>query len=154
MQLGIWLAIAAASTGAPCLARKLGRLPAANVFHILGTGLLFLISNQSLGARVEVPLVLLRNAVMNSGGPLIQATILELVPTHHQGKWSSVASLRRMTWSGSAFIGGMLSDSHDYRYAFFITACVHTGAGVLLLVVNLLVYAHERGGAANCGASA
>mmetsp|Transcript_123654 Transcript_123654/g.395589 ORF Transcript_123654/g.395589 Transcript_123654/m.395589 type:complete len:545 (-) Transcript_123654:393-2027(-) len=140
MNFVIWLAIAASNQLFQPLVRRLGRLPMANAFHVSGTALLFLISNQSLGPAIEVPLVIVRNALMNSGGPLVQSLILELVPSKHRGKWSSLASLRRMTWSGSAFIGGLLSDKHDYRYAFFITACVHSVAGSLLLLVNLLLW--------------
>eukprot|EP00928_Gymnodinium_smaydae_P032028 TRINITY_DN23316_c0_g1_i1.p1 TRINITY_DN23316_c0_g1~~TRINITY_DN23316_c0_g1_i1.p1 ORF type:complete len:456 (+),score=36.22 TRINITY_DN23316_c0_g1_i1:49-1416(+) len=138
MQLGIWLAISASAQMAPALAKQMGRLPAALALHCSGTAALFLIAWQPMSAFIEIPLVLVRNALMNSGGPLVQALIMDLVPQEHRGKWSSIASLRRMTWSGSAFIGGMLSDEHDYRYAFFITACVHSVAGIVLLLANLL----------------
>lgn len=140
MNLAMWLAIALSNQACKPVVRWLGRLPVANLLHVSGTCLLFLISNQSLGVAVEVPLVIMRNALMNAGGPLVQSLILELVPSKHRGKWSSLSSLRRMTWSGSAFLGGMLSDQHDYRYAFFITACVHTAAGAVLLLVNFLVH--------------
>mmetsp|Transcript_127045 Transcript_127045/g.219096 ORF Transcript_127045/g.219096 Transcript_127045/m.219096 type:complete len:474 (-) Transcript_127045:38-1459(-) len=138
MQLSIWVSIAGSAQMSPVLAKHLGRLPTSLLLHIVGTFLLFIISWRSLGAITEVPLVLMRNAIMNAGGPLLQALILDIVPQRHRGKWSSFASLRRMTWSGSAFVGGVLSDSHDYRYAFFITACMHTLSGLILLLVTVL----------------
>jgi len=139
-QLAIWFGIALGSSYLNPFVLRIfkGRLLAANVLHFAGTGSLFLISISSLGVWIECPLVILRNTLMNSGGPLIQAKVMDLVPQQHRGKWSGIFSLRRMTWSGSAFIGGVLSDSHDYRYAFFITACVHTVAGLGLLATNLL----------------
>jgi len=145
LQLGIYVCIATGTATSPALTKFTGRLPAANLFHITGTFLLFLIATQrSLSVYIEVPLVLLRNAIMNCSAPLLMATVLELVPSQHQGKWSQIMSLRRMTWSGSALLGGLLSDSHDFRYAFFITACVHTVAGLLLLIVNVLVIVRDR----------
>lgn len=138
MQLSIWMSIAGSAQLSPVLAKHLGRLPTSLLLHVVGTTLLFIISWRNLGAIAEVPLVLIRNAIMNAGGPLIQALILDIVPQQHRGKWSSFASLRRMTWSGSAFVGGVLSDSHDYRYAFFITACTHTASGLILLLVTVL----------------
>ncbi|CAK0848997.1 unnamed protein product [Prorocentrum cordatum] len=73
MQLLIWTAIAAGSQLTPIMARCTGRLPSALLLHVLGTGLLFVISNHSLGPTIEVPLVLVRNCVMNSATPLVQA---------------------------------------------------------------------------------
>jgi len=137
MQFLIWLCIAGSAQLSPVLAKYVGRLPTCLMLHILGTSLLFVISSASNGVFVEVPLVLLRNAVMNASGPLSTSLILDLVPKRHRGKWSSVNSLRRVSWSGSAFLGGLLSDSHDFRFAFFVTACVHSVSGIVLLVVTL-----------------
>lgn len=138
MQLAIWASIAAAAQLAPSVARKVGRAPTCMMLHVTGVALLFLISWTAMPAPVTVPLVLLRNAVMNAASPLIQSIVMDMVPRQHRGKWSSIASLRRMTWSGSAFIGGLLSDSHDYRYAFFVTACVHSVAAAPLLLVAVM----------------
>jgi len=137
MQLSIWIAIGSSAQLAPKLARKWGRLPVALLSHMSGTALLFIISIRSLGVYAEVPLVLLRNALMNANTPLLTATILDLVPKEHRGKWGSLASLRRVSWSGTALLGGFLSDAHDFRYAFFITASIHTCAEVPLLVVTI-----------------
>lgn len=145
LQLSIWMGIAASSAFLnPVLLRYMDRLVASNVLHMSSTAILFIISIGSLGVWVEAPLVILRNALINSGGPLQAAMVMDLVPQQHRGKWSSILSLRRMTWSGSAFVGGILSDSHDYRYAFFITACVHTVAGLMLVFTNSLVCLRRR----------
>lgn len=148
MQLLIWVAIAAGSQLTPIMARFVGRLPSALLLHLLGTGLLFVISNHSLGPTLEVPLVLVRNCLMNAASPLVQAIILELVPQKHRGKWSSIASLRRVSWSGSALVGGVLSDSHDYRFAFYITACVHSVSGLVLAAVTILAWYRPPWGSA------
>jgi len=140
MQLLVWVSIAAGSQLAPIMARFGGRLPSALLLHLLGTGLLFVISNRSLGPTIDVPLVLVWNCLVAAAPPLVQAVILELVPQKHRGKWSSIASLRRVSWSGSALIGGVLSDSHGYRYTFFLTASVHSVSGLSLAVVTILAW--------------
>merc|ERR1712032_920545 len=56
-----------------------------------------------------------------------------------RGLWNAVENFTSMTWSGSAFIGGVLADSHDYRFTFLITAFVYafgcTIYSSLLLIV-------------------
>merc|ERR1712060_808685 len=97
-----------------------GRARSCLLLNSLGVSFLFIISRTNLPVAFTVVLVIVRNAVMNSSSPLLQSMIMDMVPKEHRGKWNSIASLRRMSWSGSAFVGGSLSDSHDYRYAFFI----------------------------------
>lgn len=140
MQLSIWLTIAACAQITKPMARWLGVMPTVILTFYAGTAALFAISTKACSAiYVTIPLVLARNALMNMGGPLIQKTLMELVPEKHRGKWASLSSLIRMTWSGSAFLGGWLSDRHDYRFAFFITACVHSVSGSFLVVCMLLL---------------
>merc|ERR1712070_101760 len=140
MQLSIWLTIAACAQITKPIARLLGVMPTVVLTFFAGTAALFAISSDFCSSvYVTMPLVLARNGLMNMGGPLQQKTLMELVPEKHRGKWASLSSVIRMTWSGSAFLGGWLSDNHDYRYAFFITACVHCVSGTILFVCMLLL---------------
>lgn len=140
MTLSIWLAIAVCAQIAKPMAWVLGVMPTVVLTFYAGTAALFAISSKLCSSvYITIPLVLARNALMNMGGPLIQKTLMELVPEKHRGKWASLSSLIRMTWSGSAFLGGWLSDRHDYRFAFFITACVHCASGAILFLCMLLL---------------
>lgn len=140
MTLCIWLAIAVCAQIAKPMARVLGVMPTVVLTFYAGTAALFAISSKLCrSVYITIPLVLARNALMNMGGPLVQKTLMELVPEKHRGKWASLSSLIRMTWSGSAFLGGWLSDRHDYRFAFFITACVHCASGTILLLCMVLL---------------
>lgn len=140
VQCIIWAAIAMAAQLSPQVAQCCGSRTRSTVLtHYVGTALLFIISFGGPAIFI-LPLVVLRNAVMNSNVPIVQSMIMDLVPSEHRGKWSGIASLRRLTWSGSAFLGGWLSDSHNYRFAFFITACFHSLSGIFvicLLPLNL-----------------
>lgn len=137
MNFATWIGIAATNFLILPLVPKLGGLRLGTILEITATGFLYAISSKSLGIAAEVPLVIIRNSLMNSWSPLLRDLLLDVVPPQHRGKWTSVASLSRTTWSGSAFIGGFLSDAHGYRYAFFITACVHSVTGALLVLLNI-----------------
>mmetsp|Transcript_86471 Transcript_86471/g.269078 ORF Transcript_86471/g.269078 Transcript_86471/m.269078 type:complete len:188 (-) Transcript_86471:110-673(-) len=138
VQFMTWLSVAACAQVMPLVARRIGRLPTVIMSFYIGTGLLFLISRKAPVVPTLL-MVLVRNAVMNGGTPIIQAVVVDMVPQQHRGKWGAIASLKRSSWSGSAFVGGELSDSHDYRFAFFITACVHSGAGLFLFPAAALL---------------
>jgi len=138
VTLGTWACISACSQISPKLAKGVGRAPASMLLHVVATSLLFLISLKVMSAGLTVVCVLSRNAMMNSIAPLLQSILLDMVPQKHRGKWSAIASLRRTSWSGSALLGGDLSDSHDYRFAFLITACFHCVSGAVMLVLTVL----------------
>merc|ERR1712241_478712 len=81
MQLAIWLAIAGTAQFAPKIAKRIGVFPTCLALHALATTMLFVIAiAKDLGAGFVVALVLTRNALMNSGTPLMRALILDLVP--------------------------------------------------------------------------
>lgn len=137
MQMMMYLCIASTRLIFPWVSSVIGRPWCVLLSHYLAVICLFLISQGGPGTLI-LPLVLLRNALSNGNGPLMQAMVMDLVPGQHRGKWASIASLRRLSWSGSAFVGGLLSDSHDYRFAFFVTACVHCFSGLPVLLLSLM----------------
>merc|ERR1712232_1100886 len=123
---------------APPISKQCGRNWTSILFHYTGTGMLFAISYKMPVIPCLV-LVLTRNGIMNGNTPLQTAIVMECVSKEHRGKWSSISSLKGMMWSGSAFLGGWMSDSHDYRFAFFVTACVHVVAGSFMLPLSPLL---------------
>jgi len=68
---------------------------------------------------------LLRGSLANAVYPIDRSIVMDYVPSSQRGKWNAVESFSSMTWCGSAFIGGYLADSHDYRYTFLITALLY-----------------------------
>lgn len=128
-----WASIAVGAKLSTKVSKYCGsRIRSSILAHYVGTALLFVISFGGPAVYI-LPLVVLRNAVTNSYVPTVQSMLMDLVPREHRGKWSGIASLRRLSWSASAFLGGWLSDAHDYRYAFFITACFHSLSGLFLV---------------------
>eukprot|EP00923_Selenidium_pygospionis_P060337 GHVN01106177.1.p1 GENE.GHVN01106177.1~~GHVN01106177.1.p1 ORF type:complete len:168 (-),score=30.95 GHVN01106177.1:544-1047(-) len=77
--------------------------------------------------------------MMNCGFPIDRSIVNDYIPSRHRGKWNAVQSLTGMTWSGSAMLGGFLSDTHDYRYTFIFTAMIYCVALVMYLPLLWLV---------------
>lgn len=111
------------------LAKPIGRAQASLLFFSLNVLCLVLLSGvQSLPVLLVVFLV--RGGFANSTYPIDRSILMDFTPSSRRGMWNAVESFTSMTWSGSAFIGGLLSDSHDYRFTFLITAFVYA-AGCL-----------------------
>lgn len=126
-----WVSIASCNLFVPHLATYFKNTATTYLFlFFTGVSLLFIIGLVHMPLIPTVTLVILRNGIMNAGGPLIDSVVLNAVPAKHRAKWGSIQSLTRATWSGSAFIGGIFSDKYDYRVAFTVTAIVHTCAGI------------------------
>lgn len=114
------------------LAKPLGRPQASLLFFGSNVFCLFLLSEvQNLPLLLGIFLV--RGGFANSVYPINRSIIMDFTPSSQRGRWNAVESFTSMTWSGSAFFGGWLSDAHDYRFTFLITA--------FLYAVGCLVYA-------------
>eukprot|EP00928_Gymnodinium_smaydae_P097696 TRINITY_DN8910_c0_g2_i1.p1 TRINITY_DN8910_c0_g2~~TRINITY_DN8910_c0_g2_i1.p1 ORF type:complete len:473 (+),score=93.71 TRINITY_DN8910_c0_g2_i1:77-1495(+) len=70
----------------------------------------------------------LRSGMANSVYPLNKSIMFDYTPSHTRGRWNAIETLAGSVWSGSAFIGGLLSDSHGYGFTFLITAGIYMGA--------------------------
>lgn len=81
---------------------------------------------------------LLKGSLCNAVVPLDRSLVLDAVPAQERGRWAALESLGSASWSGSAFLGGILADSQggDHRLAFKITAGIYTIS--LLLRLPLL----------------
>mmetsp|Transcript_133663 Transcript_133663/g.298152 ORF Transcript_133663/g.298152 Transcript_133663/m.298152 type:complete len:488 (-) Transcript_133663:28-1491(-) len=117
---------------------KIGRCQAALLWHLLGTLCLFLLWRaESLPFVILVYIV--RGSFMNAKGPIDQAIVMDCVDTKFRGRWSALQSISRFSWSGSAILGGLLADSHDYRYTFLFTGFIYATSAVLYLPLVFLV---------------
>merc|ERR1712113_773531 len=86
---------------------------------------------------------LVRGGFANSTYPIDRSIVMDFTPSSQRGKWNAVESLTSMTWSGSAFVGGLISDSHDCRYTFLITALVYATGCVVQTPLLWLVPRRE-----------
>jgi len=134
--IGLWMQLAQK------LSTKMGRAHASLMWQLAGCTCLFLMS-QVYHLPSLIVLFLVRGAFQNACNPLDRSILMDYTPSKHRGKWNAVESLTMMTWSGSAFIGGMLADSHDYRYTFMITAFIYLFALAVYSPLIVLVPRNE-----------
>ncbi len=112
------------------LGRRFGRAQVSFTSFFLNAGMFFLLS------VVEnewwlLAIFLVRGGLANGVNPLDRSIIMDFTPSNERGKWNAVESFTSLTWSGSAFIGGYISDNHDYRTTFRITGMFYMGALVV-----------------------
>ncbi|CAE7945430.1 APA1 [Symbiodinium sp. KB8] len=125
------------------LAKPLGRPQASLSFFSANVLCLFL-----LGEVTWLPFLLVifmvRGGFANSTFPIDRSILMDYTPSTQRGMWNAIQSLTSMTWSGSAFLGGLLSDSHDYRYTFVITSLIYACACVVYTPLLWLVPRKEK----------
>jgi predicted MFS family arabinose efflux permease len=76
-----------------------------------------------------------RTAFYNAPVALIDSILQDSVDSTHRAKWTSLESVTSVGWSGSAWLGGYLLDTHGFATTFFVTAILQTAANVPLLFV-------------------
>jgi len=125
------------------LAKPIGRAQASLLFFSCNVLCLFLLSGvQYLPLLLVVFLV--RGGFANSTYPIDRSILMDYTPSSRRGLWNAVESFTSMTWSGSAFLGGMLSDFHDYRFTFLITALVYALGCLVYSPLLVLVPRNEE----------
>eukprot|EP00397_Hematodinium_sp_SG-2012_P008524 GEMP01008586.1.p1 GENE.GEMP01008586.1~~GEMP01008586.1.p1 ORF type:complete len:494 (+),score=41.11 GEMP01008586.1:134-1615(+) len=130
-----WASIICCTLSVPRLVKLINNTATTYLcLYCTGVALLFIIGRVVMPLKLTVFMVVLRNGIMNAGSPLTTSIVLNAVAPQHRAKWGAIASLTRATWAGSAFVGGMLSDHYDYRFAFTITAIIHVCAGIFFML--------------------
>jgi len=76
---------------------------------------------------------------MNGSSGIRRSMMMDAVPKNQRVRWNSLESLTRMTWAGSAALGGWCVSTFGYRQTFLITAVVYTiSTTPLLLLVPIM----------------
>lgn len=117
------------------ISKCLGRAPTAVAMLSLGTASLFVLSFSNIPVFVVISIYLIRTAAMNAAYPLQRSILMDIVPKSDRGKWNSLENLTAFTWTGSAALGGVLIDAHNYGFTFFITGIIYSVATVLLMLL-------------------
>lgn len=50
---------------------------------------------------------------------------MDVVTKKTRGRWNSLESVTRLSWNGSAFLGGIIVDRYGYRVTFILTATLY-----------------------------
>ena len=87
-------------------------------------------------AMLIVVVYLFRTGIMNSCYPLLESILMDSVPSNQRARWKSLESIAAFGWTGSALVGGILSDEHSYQFTFAITAWMQLASGLILLIIQ------------------
>ena len=80
-----------------------------------------------------------RTSLMNSCSALTKSIIMDAVPQCERGKWSALESVNMFSWSGSAFLGGILVGEEGIIFNFTLTCCMQAIAVLQLLYISRMV---------------
>ena len=75
---------------------------------------------------------------------LTKSILNDYVSKRHRAKWNALESVNLASWSGSALLGGWLSDRIHYQYTFLVTAGLQGMALACLLPLIPLVAAEKK----------
>eukprot|EP00929_Paragymnodinium_shiwhaense_P009940 TRINITY_DN11436_c0_g1_i2.p1 TRINITY_DN11436_c0_g1~~TRINITY_DN11436_c0_g1_i2.p1 ORF type:complete len:257 (+),score=34.91 TRINITY_DN11436_c0_g1_i2:1098-1868(+) len=132
------LTIAAFMKGLQLVSKRIGRAQASFVAFLLN-GLLFLLLAKIRSLPLLLLVFLVRGGLSNATGPIDKSILMDFTPSSTRGRWNAVSSIASATWSGSAFLGGYLSDAHGYRWTFFVTGLIYLCSCVLYAPLLWLV---------------
>merc|ERR1719265_2821670 len=120
------------------VAKPLGRAQASFLFFSM-TILLFVGLAELRNVALLLVIFFVRGGFANCVYPIDRSILMDFTPSSQRGRWNTLESFASTTWSGSAFIGGLISDSHDYRFTFLITGGVYALAALLYSPLLMLV---------------
>lgn len=118
----LWIA-GFAQVGKP-LATLMGRSNLAVVFHLGSALFTFGIYGAGLftpSVPVACACYLMRFACLHARDPLLYSITMDCVPPSQRARWAALNSLRTLSFSASAVLGGYLADLHGYEFSFNIT---------------------------------
>ena len=129
------------------ISQSMGRVETSVMFNVCGVVMLYFMTWLSRDIRegdttrrvLIVGVYLLRTGIMNCPYPLLESILMDAVPSNQRARWKSLESIASFGWTGSALLGGILSDSHSYQYTFGITATMQLIGGLMLIPIQHLV---------------
>nr|CCA15008.1 Major Facilitator Superfamily (MFS) putative [Albugo laibachii Nc14]CCA25499.1 Major Facilitator Superfamily (MFS) putative [Albugo laibachii Nc14] len=124
------------------VSKRIGRMPIIILTRIISVICLICMTFVKPLA-LQIVFFLLRGGLMRCSQPLRRSLLMDAVPKKLRARWNALESLSVFSWSGSAFVGGYLIDTYDYRMCFLITSFVYA-AGVTLELVLLPLTKHAR----------
>lgn len=119
--------------------KEFGRVQVTSFVKVFGILLLFLMSFWKSLWTVPgaiIPIFIIRTALMNCTRGLMKSILMDTVPPSGRAKWNSLESITSFGWSGSAVLGGYLTDQFGYGVTFVLTASLQTIS--LLIGLTLL----------------
>ncbi|MEK7824571.1 MAG: MFS transporter [Candidatus Eisenbacteria bacterium] len=135
-QIGVFFSLAAVSTAlasllGPALARRFGMLRTAVAAQLLSLPFLVTLgAEQRLG--IAVAAFWMRATLMQASTPLVQAFVMEALPTSLRARSTSLITLVwNCGWAVSATLSGVIIQRFGYDVPFYITAVLYALAATI-----------------------
>lgn len=87
---------------------------------------------------------LLRFACLHARDPVLYSITMDCVPQSQRSRWAALNSLRTLSFSASAVLGGFLADRHGYEFSFSVTI-VSLLACTVFMLPALLWFPRKEG---------
>eukprot|EP00930_Biecheleria_cincta_P034511 TRINITY_DN23849_c0_g1_i1.p1 TRINITY_DN23849_c0_g1~~TRINITY_DN23849_c0_g1_i1.p1 ORF type:complete len:329 (-),score=43.07 TRINITY_DN23849_c0_g1_i1:19-1005(-) len=118
------------------LTRSFGRTNVAIVLHLASA--MATLGIYGGGFFTPTPLVacgcyLMRFACLQTRDPILTSITMDLVPENQRSRWSALNSLRSLSFSASAVLGGYLADEFGYEFSFSVTVAALLASTVIML---------------------
>jgi len=135
-QIGVFFSLAAVFTAlasllGPALARRFGMLRTAVAAQLLSLPFLVTLgAEQNLG--IAVVAFWMRASLMQASTPLVQAFVMEALPTSLRARSTSLITLVwNCGWAVSATLSGVIIQKLGYDVPFYITAGLYAAAATI-----------------------
>ena len=119
-------------------ARRIGRCKMAVVFKWIGVGCMMVMVALyvcHLPTWSVCIFYLLRTSFMNATNALTKSALMDAVPKNERGKWAALESVNMFSWSGSAFLGGLLVGYKGIIFNFLVTGSIQLLATLPLVLL-------------------
>eukprot|EP00933_Yihiella_yeosuensis_P028656 TRINITY_DN22482_c0_g1_i1.p1 TRINITY_DN22482_c0_g1~~TRINITY_DN22482_c0_g1_i1.p1 ORF type:complete len:227 (+),score=29.32 TRINITY_DN22482_c0_g1_i1:49-681(+) len=126
-----------AQLGKP-LARRLGRANLAILLHVcsaLFTAGIYGGGWYTPSALAACACYLMRFACLHARDPVLYSMTMDCVPASQRSRWAALNSLRSLSFSASAVLGGWLADERGYEFSFSVTVVSLLACTVFMLPV-------------------
>ncbi len=134
-QIGVFFAVAQSLTAvaamvAPILARTFGALRTATAMQLLSLPFLVTLGFER-HLNVAVAAFCIRATLMQAASPLLQAFVMEVLPSRLRARAASVNNLVwNFGWATSATVSGWIIQEFGYATPFYITAGLYGSASL------------------------
>jgi len=125
-------------------AEKFGRVQAVTISRVFGAAV-FLVLASASNLPLALTVYFVRSGMANAVFPLNKSIMFDFTPSNQRGRWNAVATLSGSVWSGSAFIGGYVSDAHGYAFTFLFTAGIYAFACLVYAPLLCIVPRKQTG---------
>jgi len=120
------------------LARRFGRANLAVMLHLLSAIFtLGIYGHTWLQPSIALACIsyVLRFCCLHARDPMLYSMTMDCVPQDQRSRWAALNSLRSLSFSASAILGGYLADSYGYEFSFNITVLALIACTAIMIPV-------------------